>query len=245
MKRNWLLGLFALVAALAFVVGTYGPADAGERSTRDLVFEDEDTPTPPDAGATAPAPDEQVVSVKTLVKLKRGDVEELVSPNYEFKSGDKLKLVYTTNIDCYVYWLSEGSSGDVYVLFPNPNDERIGGDNWVKKNEEHAIPVSEKGFFTIKHQNPGQQESEKILLILSPEKVPELEEAAKVAGIKGGKMPSEALANLQQDQDGKRQSRDLVFEEEENQDTGVLTQSQVSKDINQPFVVAFELVHAE
>jgi hypothetical protein len=240
MKRSHLFTFLVFALTLAFVAGLVGPVSAG-RTTRDLVFEEEDEAAKPEAGADKQA----VVSVKTLVKLKRDGKEELVSPNYQFKSGDKLKLVYTTNIDCYVYWLSEGSSGDVYVLFPNPNDERIGGDNWVKKNSEHAIPVFDKGWFTIKHKSAGQKESEKILLIMAPEKVPELEEAAKVAGIKGGKMPTEALDNLKKDQDTKRKSRDLVFEEEESDESGILTQSQVSTDISQPFVVAFELVHSE
>ena len=239
MKRSLLFSFLALICAATFFTALAGPASGADRTTRDLVFEDEEAAVAPEA-----APDESVVSVKTLVKLVRGDQEELVSPNYQFKSGDKLKLVYTTNIDCYVYWLSEGSSGDVYVLFPNPNDERIGADNWVKKNEEHEIPI--KGAFKIKHNNAGQKESEKVLLIMAPEKVPELEEAARVAGVKGGKLPNpDAVADLKTEQDTKRKSRDLVFEEEESEDSGVLTQSQVSKDINQPFVVAFELVHTE
>ncbi|MBF0529055.1 MAG: DUF4384 domain-containing protein, partial [Deltaproteobacteria bacterium] len=170
-----------------------------------------------------------VVKVKATVLLNRDGKDEQVLPSHEFKSGDKVKIVYSTNIDCYVYWLSEGTSGDHYMLFPN---EKVGMENWVKKNEESMIPV--KGNFKFDEKKG----TEKILLVMSPEKIPELDEAAKVAAVKGGTVKS-----IQDQQEQKRKSRDLVFEEEDNKSSGVSTQSQVSKDIKQPFVVAFELKH--
>lgn len=225
MKRSIFFSMLAVMLSFVFIVGMACNAAAAERQTRDLVFEDEETAQAPQAG------DEQqaVVSVKATVLLTRGGETSQVLPSHEFLSGDKVKLVYTTNIDCFVYWLSEGSSGDHYMLFPNP---KTGTENWVKKNEENIIPV--KGAFKF-DENKG---TEKILLVMSPEKIPELEEAAKVAAVKGG-----TVQEMQDEQQNKRKSRDLVFEEEDSEDSGVSTQTQTSTDIKQPFVVAFELTH--
>ena len=226
MKRSKWLTLFVLMLSFAFIMGLASNADAG-RKTRDLVFEDEEEPAA--KGDEAKKPDQAVVKVKATVLLTRGGETKQVLPSHEFKSGDKVKLVYTTNIDCYVYWLSEGSSGDHYMLFPNP---KVGMENWVKKNQESMIPP--KGSFRF----DDKVGTEKILLVMAPEKIPELEEAAKVAMVKGGQ-----VKDIQTKQDSGRKSRDLVFEEEDDPDAGVSTQSQVSTDIKQPFVVAFELKH--
>lgn len=229
MTRSVFFSLLAVFLSVFLVVGLTASADAG-RQTRDLVFEDEEEEQPAAAGEDTQA----VVKVKATILLTRDGETTQVLPSHEFKSGDKVKLVYTTNIDAFVYWLSEGSTGDHYMLFPNP---KVGMDNWVKKNEEYTIPV--KGNFKF-DDNVGK---EKIILVLAPEKIPELEEAAKQAAVKGGKVPSDQVAAVEEDQETKRKSRDLVFEEEDDEDTGVATKAQASKDIKQPFFVAFELVH--
>ena len=226
MKKSLFFGLAALFVALMFVMTLTPPASAG-RSSRDLVFEEDETEQAPDQSADTG--EGIVAAVKAAVELTRDGQTDLVLPSFEFQSGDKIKLVYMTNVDCYVYWLSQGSSGDHYMLFPN---EKVGMDNWVTKNTEYKIPV--KGSFKF-DENKGV---EKILMVMAHEKIPELEEAAKTASIKGGK-----VKEIQDDQESKRQSRDLVFEEEEDEDTGVSTRSQKSNDISEPFVVDFVLVH--
>ena len=226
MKRSIFFTMVVLMMSAVFLFSVTGPVDAG-RQTRDLVFEEEEQQEP--AAGTEQTDQQAVVKVKATVLLTRDGQTEQVLPSHEFKSGDRIKLVYTTNIDCYVYWLSEGSTGDHYMLFPN---QKVGMENWVKKNEEKTIPI--KGQFKF-DENAG---TEKILLVMAPEKIPELEEAAKVAAVKGG-----TVKDLQEKQESGRKTRDLVFEEEENEESGVSTQSQVSTDIKQPFVVAFELQH--
>jgi hypothetical protein len=228
MKRSLLLSILVLMLSFVFAVSI---ASAEERKTRDLVFEDE--PAGGAASGPQPADDSQmVVKVKATVLMQRGAEEKQVLPSHEFKTGDKVKLFYTTNVDAYVYWLAEGTSGDHVMLFPTA---KTGMDNMVKKNQESFIPIT--GWF--KMSPPAG--AEKILLILSPERIPELDEAAKVAMIKGG-----SVKDMQDKQEASRKSRDLVFEDDENKDSGVSTQTQVmDKDIKQPFVVAFELKHAE
>jgi hypothetical protein len=198
MKRSIFFTMVVLMMSAAFLFSVAGPASA-DRQTRDLVFEEEETQEP---AAGTESDKQAVVKVKATVLLTRDGNTEQVLPSHEFKSGDRIKLVYTTNIDCYVYWLSEGSTGDHYMLFPN---QKVGMENWVKKNEEKMIPI--KGQFKF-DENPG---TEKILLVMAPEKIPELEEAAKVAAVKGG-----TVKDLQEKQESGRKTRDLVFEEEEN-----------------------------
>jgi Sec-independent protein translocase protein TatA len=219
---------FILICCMAIFFLLTSLADAG-RKTRDLVFED-------DEEVAETKPDETVVAVKTTIELNRGGEISNVLPITEFKSGDKVKIVYTTSVDAYVYWMSEGSSGSYYMLFPNP---KTGMDNFVKKNEENKIPV--KGNLKF-DDNPG---TEKILLVMSPNKIPELEKAAKEAAVKGGKVKDSAnqVDSVKKKNQSKRKTRDLVFEDEEDEDAGVTTSSQVSKDINEPFVIGYVLIH--
>jgi hypothetical protein len=229
MKHSFWLKLVVLMFAFAFVVNVAGTADAG-RKTRDLVFEDEEDQKPAKTETDKkPEESQSVVSVKATIELNRNGEVTQVLPSHEFQSGDKVKIIYTTNIDCFVYWMSEGSSGDHFMLFPNA---KAGTDNWVKKNAENTIPI--KGVFKF-DENKG---TEKILLVMAPERIPELDEASKQAMIKGGTVKA-----LEEKQDSGRKTRDLVFEEEDNGESGVTTKSQKSGDIKQPFVVAFELVH--
>jgi hypothetical protein len=213
------------MTVLIFVVSL---ADAG-RKTRDLVFED-------DEEVAETKTDEIVVAVKTTIELNRGGEISTVLPITEFQSGDKIKIIYTTSVDAYVYWLSEGSSGSYYMLFPNP---KTGTDNFVKKNEVNKIPI--KGNFKF-DDNPG---TEKILLIMAPEKIPELEKASREAAVKGGKVRDSAkqVDSIKKKNQSRRKTRDLVFEDEEDEDAGISTTKQVSKDINEPFILGYVLIH--
>lgn len=226
MKRFCLAILF-----LCLIVG-FGllPTADAARKTRDLVFDHDDNPP-------QSAPDKQaVVGVKLQLELQRNGQTSYVTPSYHFQSGDKVRFIYTTNIDCYVYWLQEGSSGRYTMLFPNP---KVGMDNWVKKNEPHTIPV--KGAFRF-DQTPG---TEKILLVMSPQKIPELEAASQEAAQHEGQVDFHAVGvtTVANNTIAKRKTRDLVFDEKEDQQTGISTQLQVSADIKQPFVTIFNLVH--
>jgi len=219
---------FILTCCMAIFIFSPILSDAG-RKTRDLVFEDDEKIAETKA-------DETIVAVRTTIELDRGGEKSTVLPTTEFKSGDKVKFIYTTNADAYVYWLSEGSSGNYQMLFPNT---KTGTDNFIKKNEIYTIPV--KGNFKF-DDNSG---AEKILLVMSPEKIPELEEASKEASVKGGKVDASAtqINSVTKKNESKRKTRDLVFEDEEDEDSGIATTSQVSKDINEPFVVYYELIH--
>lgn len=89
------------LAALAFAVAAVFSTSAMS-ATRDLVFDD-------DEDAAAAADDsKQTIAVKTTVQLTRDGQTSNVAPSAEFKSGDKVKLVFTPNVDGYVYWMAKG-----------------------------------------------------------------------------------------------------------------------------------------
>lgn len=207
--------------------------------TRDLLFEDDDSTTSnvnqkakKELGTDNPT----VVSVKTALELTRDGQVSIVLPNYEFKSNDKVKILYTANIDSYVYWLSQGSSGSYVMLFPNT---KTGTDNFIKKNDVHTIPT--KGSFRF-DETVGV---EKILLVMSAQKIPELENAGQEASVSSGNVSkmTASVNNVSDQQANRRKSRDLVFEEEDDSESGVATKSQASNNTSDPLVVYYELKH--
>ena len=210
MKQKRLTFLATMLAALISL--------NANAATRDLVFEDEDE---------APvAADVQKIAVKTTVELTRDGETTNVVPSTEFKSGDKVKLKFTSNIDGYVYWLAKGTTGSYAMIYPAP---KAGADNSVKKNQEYTVPA--KGAFRF-DDNPGD---ENLLCILSAERVPELEEAAKTMF-----KDSTAVANVEEKNANSRQTRDLVFEDEDEDDVNT---AQQTAPVGEPFVVQYILKH--
>ena len=101
MKRHALL----LILGALFMV--WGNDSWAARTTRDLVFDDEE----PAQTQAMESSGKQTTALKTTMLLKRDGATSTVLPTHEFKSGDSVKLVFTPNIDGYVYWLAKGSSG--------------------------------------------------------------------------------------------------------------------------------------
>jgi len=215
-----------LIAALA------APAFAA-RKTRDLVFEDEDDAKTSEIAKEAKIEDPLKISVKTALELNRNGETSLVPPSHEFVSGDRVKLRYTTNADGYVYWLAKMSSGKYSVLFPT---DKTGMDNLIKKNEEHTVPV--KGSFRF-DDTPG---TESLLMVFSPERVAELDQAvAEANGQKGNVVEDTTqVASVEENNANKRKTRDLVFEDEDDEE--VNTKTQIAPK-GEPFVTMYELVH--
>ena len=240
MRKKYFLGLAALCAFLFLALN----AEAA-RQTRDLVFEEEEDV--PAAAEEVKIPDAQVVAVKATIELKRNGQVSTVSPSHEFKSGDRVKLVYTPNIDGYAYWMAKGSSGALTVLFPSV---QAGVDNKVTRNTEYTVPV--KGTFKF-DDTPGKEE---LLCVISPERIPELDKI--IAENSKGVIPAEnavqktypgsevvmenavQIAEVEKKNTSRRQTRDLVFEEEEEEE--ISTKTQVAPR-GEPFVAYYVLNH--
>ena len=225
--------LSILAAAFLVLVIAAPSFSASKRKTRDLVFEEEDTKAAAEMAKDSKIENPEVISVRTTLELTRDSQVSTVLPTHEFKSGDRVKLRYTTNADGYVYWLAKMSSGAYAVLFPTP---QTGMDNFINKNVEHTVPV--KGSFRF-DDKPG---TETLLMVFAPNKVPELEQAVAEAAGQKGKVDEKAtqVASVEDKNTSKRKTRDLVFEEED--DETVNTKSQVAPT-GEPFVASYELIH--
>ena len=105
-------------------VNAVAVADAGKvgnstRKTRDLVFDDEEeTEHPVVAGSTADTTKGETISVKATIELTRDGKLSTVLPTESFKSGDKVRLLFSTNRDGNVYWVAKGTSGQYQAQKP-------------------------------------------------------------------------------------------------------------------------------
>ena len=196
-------------------VNTVTVADAGKvgtstRKTRDLVFDDEEeTEHPVVAGSTADTTKGETISVKATIELTRDGKLSTVLPTESFKSGDKVRLLFSTNRDGNVYWVAKGTSGQYQVLFPSP---KAGMDNTVVKNNSYTVPA--KGAWRFDEQKG----TETLVCILSPSRVAELDKAVALGGEGKKNEASEIISSVVNRHESKRTTRDLVFEEEDDQD---------------------------
>lgn len=203
-----------------------------KRRTRDLVFEDDEEATAPSLeGSASEDVKGDTIAMKATVEMTRDGKTSTVLPTEDFKSGDKVRLIFSSNRDGHVYWLAKGTSGKYQVLFPTA---KTGMDNTVEKNREYTVPS--KGAWKF-DDNKG---TETLVAILAPQPVAELDKAVKLAseGDKDG--ASSIISNIVNGHEQKRTTRDLVFEEEDEND--VNTKSQKANG-DEPFVATYELVH--
>jgi hypothetical protein len=207
---------------------------ASRSKTRDLVFEEEDeSEAPPSVeGTDAADASGETIAMKATVELTRDGAVTTVLPTEPFKSGDKVRLLFSANRDGYVYWLTKGSSGQYQVLFPNA---KTGQDNAVKKNTEYTVPV--KGAWRF-DDNKG---TETLVCFLAPSRLANIDEAIKLADAGDKDGSSTIVASLVSSHETKRTTtRDLVFEEEDEGDVNTKTQTTSE---GEPFVAVYELDH--
>ena len=238
MKKCLFLGCLLLMAAL-LVPAMQLDAQAAEKKagTRDLVFEedlDKATANPEEKLDSQPEIKDGIkVSVTMSLELQRDGKTDIVPPNSTFISGDKVRLIYSTNTDGYIYWLAKMTSGKYTVLFPT---QKTGMDNTVKSGEKYNMPA--KGVFRF----DDKAGTEVLMCVVSPEKIAELDAAVEDAN-SGGKdvdLNTAKIAALEEMNLNKRKTRDLVFEEEEDETTN--TKIQTARK-GEPFVAIFELQH--
>ena len=226
MKRLFIgMTVIMLAAVLAWPVAV----TAAEKTTRDLVFEEE---KPVAAAAEGVSEDQVITAAKVTLELERDGKKQDVLPNYVFKTGDRVRIIYSTNIDCNVYWLAEGTSGAYCILFPNPKFKM---DSRTVKNQEYVIPPENLPPFKVK----GPPGIEKLTMVMTTSANDELEAAAEVASSMGGCISEETTQEIKEE---KRRTRDLVFEEED-QTTGVATVSQAAPPDQHFFQIDIELKH--
>jgi hypothetical protein len=74
-------------------------------------------PSPPKQVEPVPAPT-GLPGTKVTIELQRDGKTSEVAPNYQFRSGDRIRLRMQTNFEGYVSLVNVGSSGTVQTLYP-------------------------------------------------------------------------------------------------------------------------------
>lgn len=229
------VGLPEKINAPARPVAQVDPDKIGKsrrRATRDLVFDDDDAdsaPVLPDSAASQVDGDE--IAMKTTVELTRDGATTSVLPTEDFKDGDKARLKFSVNRDGHIYWLAKGASGQYQLLYPS---KKAGMDNTVKRNQEYTVP--QRGAWRF----DNQKGTETLVAVLSPKPMPELDRAVKLAADGDSAAASKIVSRMINGNEKKRTTRDLVFEEED--DDVVNTKSQKANG-DEPFVAVYELIH--
>lgn len=201
------------------------------RKTRDLVFEDEEEAVPTVAGSTADKVQGETIAMKATVEMTRDGKTTTVLPTAEFKSGDRVRLIFSTNRDGYIYWLAKGTSGQYQLLYPN---KKAGMDNSVIRNKEYTVPT--KGAWRFDEKKG----TETLVCVLSPKPVADLDKAVQLSNAGNRQEASAIVEGIVNSHETKRTTRDLVFEEEDNQDVNTKSQKTAG---DEPFVATYELTH--
>jgi hypothetical protein len=161
-----------------------------------------------------------------------------VDPSTTFRSGDRVRFSFESNIDGYLYVIQQGSSGRWSVLFPHP--EINGGRNAIRRFENYQVPS--EGWFHF-DSNPG---TEQVFVLLSREQLTQL------PGLDQPVTRMETVgASVVEDLQRSIKSRDLVFEKERgdraapggkaNQATYVVNRDELGKAV----AASIQLTHGQ
>ncbi len=174
-----------------------------------------------------------------LLKVGEDGGEMDIDPSSStFKTGDKVRFTFESNIDGYLYVVQQGSSGDWTTLFPHPDIN--GGRNSVRKGEEQQVPSRADGWFTF----GGPPGTEHVFVFLSREPVDQL------PGLERVLQPVTVKAAVVDDLRRRIQSRDLIFQKDTARTaqgtstvkaTYVVNRAEVGKAV----AASFSLVHGQ
>jgi hypothetical protein len=147
MKKN----MIYLMLAIAFVLTVSFDGLAQKPTARNLYIEREKNSTLGQPGA------------KVAIELNRNGKTSMVSPDYEFKSGDRIRLVLDINFKGYAALINEGTTGKKTLLYPYKGVSsevfpsgalKIPNTDWIKFDNNKGI--------------------EKLVVIFSGKPIPEL-----------------------------------------------------------------------
>lgn len=166
-----------------------------------------------------------------LIQSGVNDAPMDVDPANEFKTGDRLRFAFESNIDGYLYVAQQGASGNWDVLFPNPDIN--GGRNAVKRFEEYEVP---RGDWFELDANIG---TEHVFVFLSREPLktlPGFDRPVKTIERGNGTMIAALQTSVQ--------SRDLVFTKDRAAVKGQRATYVVNKaEVGKAVTASFNLTH--
>ncbi len=166
-----------------------------------------------------------------LIQAGVNDVPTDVDPAGEFKTGDRLRFAFESNVDGYLYVAQQGASGNWDVLFPNP--EINGGKNAVRRFEEYEVPRDD--WFQL-DTNAG---TEQVFVFLSREPLktlPGFDSPVRTMERGNGALIAELRGSVQ--------SRDLVFAKDRAAVKGQRATYVVNKaEVGKAVTASFTLIH--
>ena len=169
----------------------------------------------------------QVIQFEISAEVNRGGKVFETLPTEVFRSGDKLRLKFTAGVDGFIYWIAKGSSGQYQLLYPNVKNP----DNRILKGENYTMPY--KGFWRFDN-NKGQ---EHLIGIVSVERNLFLDE---LVGKKLSEREVNGINKLLNLHEQKRHTRDLVFEEENDDSKEIISQS---SEEGENLIINIDLIH--
>lgn len=108
------------------------------------------TPTPVASPVFEPA---QVATLAISVYRKNSNGQQVVTPpDYPFRSGDQVRLAFTSPTDGYLYLVLKGSSGKIIKLYPDSRIDK--GSNAIRANQQIIVPADL--WFTM-DKTPGTE----------------------------------------------------------------------------------------
>ena len=123
-----------------------------------------------------------------------------VDANYTFRSGDRIRFVFESNIDGYLHVFERGASGREFMLFP---DARINnGSNEIRRGVNYTVPSTD----WFKFSDASGDEQLKVVLSRAP-----LDFVPKQAS---PELPQATLAMVSRQLGNLVQTRDLIFVDE-------------------------------
>jgi hypothetical protein len=101
------------------------------------------------------------------VAMERLDVDNWrsVDPSLVLESGDRIRLVFHSNFEGYLYAVNVTSAGKYEPLFPNGDS---GQDNHISSGNEYRVPAGANGY-----RIAGPAGHETVYWVVSPARLPE------------------------------------------------------------------------
>jgi hypothetical protein len=133
----WVMAAICVVAVMAMGISSFSQEQAKKKSARDLFYVGEAGAPSQAAAQVLPPPGLNYKIIKQTTSAAGCDIQWVDAKN-PFKTGERIKLVVTSNTDGYLYLFHQGTSGAAQTLFPSAKIN--GGKNNVTKGVEYTIP---------------------------------------------------------------------------------------------------------
>jgi hypothetical protein len=176
-------------------------------SAKELFYTNATKPKPPHAKKSSYVGKTAAVSYAGLkyqiLRKPPNGPEAPVDPDSVFHSGDRIRFVFESSIDGYLYVVQKGSSGRWNVLFPDPRVNQ--GKNSIQKEQKYDVPAGK--WFTF-DSTPGNEQIEVFLSRSAMKELPGFERP-----VMNVQTVTESVVD---ELNNKVNSRDLVFEKDSN-----------------------------